>query len=124
MFVPSYLMVNPLWSITSEEASEHKRRGHFWKLSITPTIMRSIKGHVSDIFLKELQRLPEGVYSPGDRRLVAYTSHGVKPGGEVKVTEADGTVTRWQVTEEEWTYAVLEKYTGRGKRSFLLKRKI
>lgn len=86
--------------------------------------MRSIKGHVSDISLKELQRLPEGVYSPGDRRLVADASYGVKAGDEVKITEADGSVSRWQVTEEERTYAVLEKYTGRGRRSFLLKRKI
>jgi hypothetical protein len=83
-----------------------------------------IRGHVSDLSLRELQRLPEGVYSPGDRRLVTDAFYGVKAGDEVQITEADSTVTRWRVQEEERTYALLERYAGLGRRSFLLKRKI
>ena len=83
----------------------------------------SIKGHVSDISLKELQRLPTGVYSPGGRRLVADAAYDIKAGDEVRVTEADAAVTRWQVQAEERAYALAGRHAGTRRRSFRLERK-
>jgi len=83
----------------------------------------SIRGHVIDISLRELQRLPMGVYSPGDRRLVADAAYDIKAGDEVRVTEADATATRWQVQAEERTYALAGRYAGARRRSFHLRRK-
>jgi hypothetical protein len=87
------------------------------------TVSNTIQGHVSDITLKQLQRLPEGVYAPGDRRLVVDKSHGIKVGDEIRITESDSTVTKWHVQEKEKSYSIAGKYSGQERESFLLIRK-
>lgn len=82
-----------------------------------------IKGHVIDLSIKELDRMPEGIYSIGDRRLICDKTYGVKPNDSIKITEADATETHWEVKEQEKSYGVMTKFTGENRASFLLKKK-
>lgn len=81
-----------------------------------------IKGHVVDLSIKDLQRMPEGVYALGDRRLICEKSYGVKPIDNIKITEADASVTKWEVKEREKSYAMIGKFAGEARESFLLKK--
>lgn len=83
----------------------------------------TIKGHVIDLSIKELDRMPEGIYSIGDRRLICDKIYGVKPNDHIKITEADASETRWEVKEQEKSYGVMTKLTKENRASFLLKKK-
>jgi hypothetical protein len=84
-------------------------------------IVTEIKGHLQEITALELQRLPEGEYEIGDRRL--YTNADVAAGDIVRITEPDGSVTEWTVRAVERTYHQLSKL-GVARKALLLKRKI
>jgi|Deesub1362A_J573_1020465.scaffolds.fasta_scaffold00761_7 hypothetical protein len=79
-----------------------------------------IKGHLQEITAKELQRLPEGEYEIGDRRL--YTDADVEIGDIIKVTESDGSTTDWVVKAIERKYHQLSKLEI-SRKSLLLKPK-
>lgn len=78
-----------------------------------------IRGHLQEITAKELQRLPEGEYSIGDRKL--YTDADAEIGDVIKITEPDGSITEWIVKAVEKNYHQLSKL-GISRRSLLLKR--
>jgi len=80
----------------------------------------TIKGHVQDLSARELQQLPEGEYSIGDKKL--YTSDDVIVGDRIKLTEPDGTVSEWEVRAQQKEYNILSMLGSR--KSFLLKRKL
>jgi len=79
-----------------------------------------ITGHLQEITAKELQRLPEGEYSVGDRKF--YTDADVKVGDVIRITEPDGSVTEWEVKAIEKNYHQLSKL-GIKRKSLLLKLK-
>ena len=79
-----------------------------------------IKGHLQEITTKELQRLPEGEYSIGDRRL--YTDADAEVGDVIRITEPDGSITEWVVKAIEKNYHHLSKL-GISRKSILLKPK-
>jgi hypothetical protein len=82
---------------------------------------QDIKGHLQEITAKELQRLPEGEYSIGDRRL--YTDAEADIGDIVKITEPDGSITEWIIKAVERKYSLISKHSGISRRAYLLKRK-
>lgn len=77
-----------------------------------------IRGHLQEITTKELQRLPEGEYEIGDRRL--YTDADAKVGDIIKITEPDGSTTEWVVKAVEKNYHLLSKF-GISRKAYLLK---
>jgi hypothetical protein len=85
------------------------------------TTTQEIKGHLQEITAKELQRLPEGEYSIGDRRL--YTDANAEIGDAVRITEPDGSTTEWIVKAIEKNYHQLSKL-GISRKSLLLKQKV
>jgi|GEM_PF-1752785 hypothetical protein len=81
-----------------------------------------IKGHISDVTVKDLQRAPEGLYELGDRRLYVAKSYGIAEGDIIKITEADGSVSEWKVVRRERSYGLLERYAA-SREAFLLRRR-
>jgi len=77
-----------------------------------------VTGHLQEITAKELQRLPEGEYSIGDRRL--YTDVDAEVGDVIRITEPDGSVTEWIIKAIEKNYHLLSKY-GISRKAYLLK---
>ena len=80
-----------------------------------------IKGHLQEITAKELQRLPEGEYSLGDRRL--FTDAEADIGDIVRITEPDGSATEWVIKAVERKYSLISKHSGISRRAYHLKRK-
>ena len=81
-----------------------------------------IKAHIIDLSIKDLQRMPEGMYAIGDRRIICDKIYGVTPIDNIKITEADSSVTDWEVKEREKSYAMIGKFAGEDRESFLLKK--
>jgi len=79
-----------------------------------------IRGHLQEITAKELQRLPEGEYAIGDRRL--YTDADAEIGDVIRITEPDGSTTEWVVKAIEKSYNQLSKL-GISRKSLLLRPK-
>ena len=67
------------------------------------------------------QRLPEGEYTLGDRRI--HTGARLVPGDRLEVVEPDGTTSRWTVRALEKQTSFLVHY-GIDRRTYLLKRLI
>jgi len=81
----------------------------------------AIKGNVQDITAKDLQRLPEGEYVIGDRRISTSAVLGV--GDILEVTETDSVVTVWTVKARERTSYILPKFGMPLRHVYLLKRR-
>ncbi len=81
----------------------------------------AIKGNVQDLTVKDLQRLPEGEYELGDRRISTSAILGV--GDILEVTETDGIVTKWTVKARERTSYILPKFGMPLRHVYLLKRR-
>ena len=86
----------------------------------TPT-SAPIAGSLEDLTLRDLQRLPEGEYTLGDRRI--HTGARLVPGDRLEVVEPDGTTSRWTVRALEKQTSFLVHY-GIDRRTYLLKRQI
>jgi len=82
----------------------------------------AITGDIQDLTYRDLQRLPEGEYTIGDRRI--FTAAVLVPDDTLQITEDDGTVTRWQVKTLEKTSHLLAAQCGISRRSYLLKRRV
>jgi len=80
-----------------------------------------IAGDIQDLTYKDLQRLPEGEYTIGDRRI--FTAAVLDPDDTLQVTEDDGAVSSWQVKTLERKGHMIEAMTGMTRRSYLLKRR-
>ncbi len=85
------------------------------------TATTAIAGSLEDLTLKDLQRLPEGEYTLGDRRI--HTGAHLAPGDRLEVLEPDGTTSRWAVRALERQTSFLAHY-GIDRRTYLLKRRI
>lgn len=81
----------------------------------------AIKGNVQDLTVKDLQRLPEGEYELGDRRISTSAVLGV--GDILEVTETDNSVTKWTVKARERTSYILPKFGMPLRHVYLLKRR-
>lgn len=64
------------------------------------TTSTPITGNLEDLTLEDLQRLPEGEYTLGDRRI--HTGAHLVPGDRLEVLEPDGTTSRWTVRALEF----------------------
>lgn len=78
----------------------------------------TITGHLQEITAKELQRLPEGEYEIGDKKL--FTPSDIDEGDTIRITAADTTTTDWTVRAIENNYHLLSKY-GIQRHSYHLK---
>lgn len=81
----------------------------------------AIKGNLQDITVRELQRLPEGEYAIGDRKI--STSTFLTEGDVLRVTEPNGTVSSWYVKAKERTSYILPKFGMPLRHVYLLKRR-
>jgi len=88
-----------------------------WVPGTTPVPV-PITGDIQDLTYRDLQRLPEGEYTIGDRRI--FTSAALDPDDTLQVTEDDGTVSSWQVKTLERKSHLLETMAGVTRRSYLL----
>lgn len=84
------------------------------------TTSTPIAGSLEDLTLRDLQRLPEGEYTLGDRRI--HTSARLTPGDQLEVVEP-GTTSRWTVRTLERQTSFLAHH-GIDRRTYLLKRRI
>jgi len=85
------------------------------------TTTAPIAGSLEDLTLRDLQSLPEGEYTLGDRRI--HTGARLTPGDQLEVLEPDGTTTRWTVRALEKQTSFLAHYDI-DRRTYLLKRRI
>ncbi len=85
------------------------------------TTSTAIAGSLEDLTLRDLQRLPEGEYTLGDRRI--HTGAHLTPGDHLEVVEPGGTLSRWIVRALEKQTSFLAQY-GIDRRTYLLKRLI
>lgn len=85
------------------------------------TTTAPIAGSLEDLTLRDLQRLPEGEYTLGDRRI--HTGARLVPGDRLEVVEPDGTTSRWAVRALEKQTSFLAHH-GIDRRTYLLKRLI
>lgn len=85
------------------------------------TASTAIAGSLEDLTLRDLQRLPEGEYTLGDRRI--HTGARLVPGDRLEVVEPDGTPSRWAVRALEKQTSFLVHH-GIDRRTYLLKRLI
>ena len=85
------------------------------------TASTAIAGSLEDLTLRDLQRLPEGEYTLGDRRI--HTGARLVPGDRLEVVEPDGTTSRWAVRAIEKQTSFLAHH-GIDRRTYLLKRLI
>lgn len=80
----------------------------------------AITGDLKDITARDLQRLPEGLYELGDRRLT--TTQALSPGDLLDITELDGaTITRWTIKQQESSTPLLSSVGGILRRTYALK---
>ena len=80
-----------------------------------------ISGGLEDLTLQDLQRLPEGDYELGDRRI--HTAARLEPGDGLEVVETDGITSRWTVRALESQTSFLVHH-GIDRHTYLLKRQI
>jgi len=84
------------------------------------TVETAITGHLQDLTYKDLQRMPEGEYEIGDRRII--TDADLESGDLIRVTEPDDTVTEWRVKTRERRAHILAAHDIE-RTSYLLKRR-
>lgn len=81
-----------------------------------------IKGHISDVTLKEKQFLPEGAVEAGIR-LFATSTPGLKDGDLLIITEDEaGTESVWYILKAANTTNVLKSLTGIIRYNFYISR--
>lgn len=81
-----------------------------------------ITGDVQDLTARDLQRLPEGEYQIGDRRI--FTASALNDGDILQVTEDTGSVTEWTVKTLERSTHILPKFGVSTRKTYLLKRRV
>lgn len=80
-----------------------------------------ITGDIQDLTYRDLQRLPEGEYTIGDRRI--FTAAALCEGDILQITEDDATVSEWTVKTMEKSTHLLQKFGMSPRKSYLLKRR-
>lgn len=81
----------------------------------------AIKGNVQDLTVRDLQRLPEGVYELGDRKI--STSAVLNVDDILQITEPDSVISEWTVKARERTSYILPKFGMPMRHVYLLKRR-
>lgn len=81
----------------------------------------AITGNVQDLTVWDLQRLPEGEYEFGDRKI--STGATLTRGDLLEITEVDQTTTTWLVKARERTSYILPKFGMPLRHVYLLKRR-
>ena len=84
----------------------------------------AISGHVSDVTLKEMQFLDQGLIDAGVRNLAVDTSVGLKLGDRIKITEPDASVSEWNIESKSYHPGLLNKHAGVSRETFLLRRRV
>lgn len=82
----------------------------------------AITGDLQDIKLQDLQRLPEGIVTLGDRRII--TTFALSEGDLLQVTESDSSVSVWIVNTVERASYVMPKFGFPQRTAYLLKRHV
>lgn len=85
------------------------------------TTRTGISGNLEDLTLKDLERLPEGEYNIGDRKI--HTGAALNEKDELEISEPDGSTSRWQVRTLSNQTSLLAK-RGINRQTYLLKRMI
>lgn len=85
-----------------------------------------IRGHISDISIKDLTYLEPGMFALGDRKISLDKNIGLVVSDYIKISEDadDSEVTEWFVKARQNTSALLSKHAGIARDTFLLKRKL
>ena len=92
-----------------------------WQPPATPVSV-AITGGLRDLTFQDLQQLPEGKFSIGDRRII--TTVPLAEEDLLQVTESDGSVTVWIVKTIERTSYVMPKFGFPQRTAYLLKRHV
>jgi len=79
----------------------------------------TISGHISDLSLEERTVIDAGVLKKGARKFACDSSEGVQLGDVLEITERGETV-RWHVLHVMYENALIEKYTGCGRVTYLI----
>jgi len=100
-------------------AGETNQSTGTWQAATQPS-KSAITGNVQDLTVRDLQRMPEGEYELGDRKI--STGATLTPGDLLEITEVDNTVTTWAVKARERTSYILPKFGMPLRHVYLLKR--
>lgn len=88
------------------------------------SVETAITGHVSDVTLKEMQLLDQGLIDAGVRNLAVDTSVGLKLGDRIKITEPDSSVSEWNIESKSYHPGLLNRHAGVSRETFLLRRRV
>jgi hypothetical protein len=84
-------------------------------------VTATLTGDLQDLTYQDLQKMPEGEYAIGDRRI--FTAAALCTGDVLQVTEADGSVSEWTVKALEKTTHIMPKFGLPSRNVYLLKRR-
>jgi hypothetical protein len=101
-------------------AGETNQSDGTWQAASQPATSE-ITGNVQDLTVRDLQRLPEGEYEFGDRKI--STGATLSPGDTLEITEVDQSTTSWLVKARERTSYILPKFGMPLRHVYLLKRR-
>ena len=82
----------------------------------------TITGDIQDLTARDIQRLPEGEFHIGDRRI--FTTAVLADGDLVQVTEDTGSISEWTVKTLERATHILPKFGVSPRKVYLLKRRV
>ena len=102
-------------------AGETNQSTGAWQPPSTP-ISAVIAGDIQDLTYRDLQRLPEGEYAIGDRKI--FTTVSLTEGDLLQVTEDNGSVSEWSVKTLEKSTHILPKFGVSPRKAYLLKRRV
>ncbi|WP_048180638.1 hypothetical protein [Methanosarcina siciliae] len=103
--------------ITIIEESVNQTTGEITPASEAEPV--TISGHVSDLTQQELSALDTALVEQGVRKFA--TSDGIDLGDMVRITEEDSSITDWKVEHLMYEAALIAKYTGEARKTYLLK---
>lgn len=80
----------------------------------------TISGHISDLTQQELSTLDAALVEQGVRKFATSSSANI--GDVIRVTEYNSTSNDWVIEQLMYEAALIAKYTGEARKTYLLKR--